>query len=412
MQKKNALIIGLPLLCLLLPMGCHHHKNGPAPAATPAPQPTAPMPLLPSLPTFPFHAAIGPVVSISSSTNFTPGYWQNGTWNSVTPPADSQGTCICSFAVSGSDIYVAGGYINGSRLCIPGYWKNGTWTALTQNTANSSANSVVSSLVISSGGDVYAASSPVVIDGNISTTPAPCLWKNATPRFDLTLPTGAASCCITSLIISGSNIYAGGYYTNSSNPSFNVPGYWTIGTDGTNSAWNPLGLPAGANTSADSCVNCMAASSNGDVYVGGFYTAGSIYIGAYAKIATTGTTWTALSSPVTTLPQDAMVNCLTISGTSVYAGGYAGNANNANICAPGYWKDGSWVSLTPLSPSLDSMVQTIAVSGTDVYAAGYTTYERDLYCLPCVWQNANLFGLANSQSGPGVDLGAYSFIPN
>jgi hypothetical protein len=52
-------------------------------------------------------------------------------------------------------------------------------------------------------------------------------------------------------------------------------------------------------------------------------------------------------------------------GPSIYAGGYTGSG------IPGYWNNGSWVSLSSLS-SNGSRVNGIAVSGSDIYSGGWS----------------------------------------
>ena len=62
----------------------------------------------------------------------------------------------------------------------------------------------------------------------------------------------------------------------------------------------------------------------------------------------------------------------TISVVSGYAPGYS--TSGLGVKEPGYWMNGVWNALTPLSTAYDSMVNAIVVSGGDVQAGGYSTY--------------------------------------
>ena len=45
--------------------------------------------------------------------------------------------------------------------------------------------------------------------------------------------------------------------------------------------------------------------------------------------------------------------------TDIYAGGYSTNAFNVQV--PGYWKNGTWVALTPIDSAKNSYVSSIVV---------------------------------------------------
>ncbi|MDR3672222.1 MAG: hypothetical protein P4L36_15340 [Holophaga sp.] len=88
------------------------------------------------------------------------------------------------------------------------------------------------------------------------------------------------------------------------------------------------------------------------------------------------------------------VATLTVMPT-VYAGGF--NINGSGISVPGYWLNGVWVPLTPLSSQQSSWVYSLAVSGGQIYAAGYsvddsgTTYAG--YWLNGSWVQLGINGI-------------------
>lgn len=90
-------------------------------------------------------------------------------------------------------------------------------------------------------------------------------------------------------------------------------------------------------------------------------------------------------------PLDATKNCkchtLFVSGSDVYAGGE--NRNSLSVIVPGYWKNGAWIDLTPPPyPTGDCYVYSIFVSGSDVYVGGDTRNAP-----PGYWKNGTWIGL-------------------
>jgi len=73
--------------------------------------------------------------------------------------------------VTESDVYAAGFISSGSD--VGGYWKNGVWTGLPQ--IDTTKNSWVHSIAVS-GGDIYAAG----YSSNSSSTRISGYWKNGT----------------------------------------------------------------------------------------------------------------------------------------------------------------------------------------------------------------------------------------
>jgi len=120
-------------------------------------------------------------------------------------------------------VFAGGHSFNGSTW-VAGYWKDGAWVAL----ANSygTYNAYVLSLMVS-GSDVYAGGYSV--DGSGGEVAG--YWKDGTwaPLANSYSAHGAG---VTSLVVSGVDIYAGGAIVNSSGVA--VAGYWK------NDTWVPL----------------------------------------------------------------------------------------------------------------------------------------------------------------------------
>ena len=168
-----------------------------------------------------------------------------------------------------------------------------------------------------------------------------------------------ANDAVFALAVSGSNVYAGGWFSFVGGVTRNRLA--AIDTDGTLGSWDP---------DADSRVNALAISGT-TMYVGGeFSSLGGHTRNRLAAIGTDGTlssTW----APDT----DSQVLALAVSGTIVYAGGSftsiddgkGGGVQTRNRLAA-IGTDG--MLNTAWAPSADGVVYALAVSGSTVYVGG------------------------------------------
>ena len=113
-------------------------------------------------------------------------------------------------------------------------------------------------------------------------------------------------------------------------------------------------LAGAANAIADDAVTIYAAGYSVDSH--------GVEVAGYWKNGT----WVGLT-PLDT-EQDAYVRALAIVGADVYAGGWS----DTNINVPGYWKNRAWVQLTPFDAADDAMVYFVVVGSADVYAGGFS----------------------------------------
>jgi hypothetical protein len=201
-----------------------------------------------------------------------PGYWLNGNWVGLAEPSGLTGGTVNSLVVVGGNVYAAGAIGN-----TPSYWLNGNWGGYSQPPGTMSG--AITSLAIS-GGTIYSA-------GYTAYPYSALYWLNDTTWVDLPPLTTQSNSQVLSLVLSGSDVYAGGWSTGSGAAQ---PGYWLNGT------WVSLGSPAGT--------------------IGGG------------------------------------VGSLVVTGGNVFAGGSVMGAPDGSPIVPGYWLNGAWTALTP-SPGSD-----------------------------------------------------------
>ncbi len=228
---------------------------------------------------------------------------------------------------AGNNIYVAG-YENK----VAKYWKNGTAVIL----SNPSFNAAVNSMVIT-GNDVYAGG--YEINNNPSPVTIAKYWKNGI-EANLTNPASITNSPeITSMAVSGSDVYAAGYERNANNTE--VAKYWKNGT----------------------AVSLTGSSANS---------------------------------------RNARINGITVIGNDVYAAGYefvlrTDLSGTYAVLVAKYWKNGVDIKLNDTEDFTTSYASSITVVGSDVYVAGYAMggVTGGIYKIAKYWKNGVTFKLTN-----------------
>ncbi|HEY5914810.1 MAG TPA: hypothetical protein VJA21_29825, partial [Verrucomicrobiae bacterium] len=204
---------------------------------------------------------------------------------------------------------------------------------------------------------------------------------------------------VLALAVSGTDLYAGGLFTTAGGSPANYIAKW----DG--SAWSPLGL------GMDSCVNALAVSGS-CLYAGGFFTnAGGRVVNYIAKWD--GSAWSALGSGMGgSPPYPPYVYALAVSGPDLYAGGWFTEAGGraANYIAK--WNGSAW---SPLGSGMDNRVNALAVLGPELYAGGDFTaaggkvsgFMARAIAIPGDWLR-----IREGVPGPGTNTLNYVGVPN
>ena len=163
---------------------------------------------------------------------------------------------------------------------------------------------------------------------------------------------------VMALAVSGTNLYAGGWFTTAGGVAVNRIAKW----DG--SAWSALGSGMMEPYPLTADVFALAVSGT-DLYAGGqFTTAGGVPANNIAKWD--GSAWSALGLGIN---GDYDVEALVVSGTNTYAGGFfplAGGLPATNIAQ---WNGSAWSALGS-GMNGAGYVWALAVSGTNLYAGG------------------------------------------
>ena len=275
------------------------------------------------------------------------------------------GETVYAIAASGSDVYVGGliTQVCGNAACDSGnlavnsiaQWNGTSWSAL-----GSGVNGDVYALTVS-GSNVYAGGYFSRVCGNAACNSGNqpvnniAQWNGA---YWSALGNGVES-EVLALAVSGSNLYVGGGFTqvcgnaacNSGNLTVNNIAQW----NGTN--WSALGN--GANNAVDAL-----SVSGSNAFVGGLFTsAGGLTVTHIAQW--NGISWSALGSGM-----NGTVNVLAVSGSNVYAGGAFTSTGGLTVTHIAQWNGTSW---SALGNGVDGVVDTLAVSGSSLYVGGAFT---------------------------------------
>ena len=135
---------------------------------------------------------------------------------------------------------------------------------------------------------------------------------------------------VQALAVSGTDLYAGGYFTTAGGVTVNSIAKWN------GSTWSALG--SGVTGGSNPVIHAIAFSGN-DLYAGGiFTTAGGVTVNNIAKW--NGSAWSALGSGTS-----GVVFALGVSGTDLYAGGGFVTAGGVTVNNIAKWNGSTWSAL-------------------------------------------------------------------
>ncbi len=297
---------------------------------------------------------------------------------------------VWGVAVSGSSVYVVGDFVaseNGVKGNRVARWNGTAWS-----TVGIGLNGTVRAIAVS-GTDVYVGGFFSSI-GNCIAKWNGTAWSTLGNGLTGGNPAQSIEATVTSLAISGTNLYAAGTFTIAGGVPANNIARWNGTT------WSALGT----GTLSPLGFIVAVAASGPDVYVGGQFTQiGGVPATNVARW--NGTTWSALGTGV-----NDFVRAVTISGTNVYFGGEFTTAGGVPAGRIAKWNGTTWSALGAGLPPGGVVWSLATAANGDLYAAGFM-YDIGTTIAPGVakWDGTTWSSLGGSLNNP-LDLPQISAI--
>ena len=265
--------------------------------------------------------------------------WKNGI--AISLQGIGSASDVDGLLIDNTDVYAAGSAITAISHSDPVLWKNGSLVSLPANPCGNGTSVLTSVLV--SGPDLYM--------GGYQSQPAACgqaspvTWKNSVITYlpvDGVFPNGGE---IYSIAISGSDFYAVGADNTVASPYSSKAKIWKNGVATVISSSNYASAQG-------------IAVVGTDVYVAGYELSGS---------KTVATVWkNGIGTTLSNVTNDAKGNSIFVSGSDVYVAGYE---NLGSVQRAVVWKNGVPTYLT--DGTNNAVGWSVFVYGTDVYVAGH-----------------------------------------
>jgi hypothetical protein len=279
--------------------------------------------------------------------------------------------------ISGTNLYVGGGFTNAAGIAAADYvakWNGSAWSSLGSNGFGEGALAAEVDAIAISGSNVFVGGKFVNAAG-LAAADYIAKWSGSawSALGSNGAGNGALPNYVLSLAIMGSDLYAGGRFENAANiPEADHVAKWS------GSAWSALGSNgAGNGAILGSIADVYALAVSGtDLYVGGnLINVANIPEADYIA-KWNGSAWSALGSNGSgNGALDAIVYAIAVSGTDLFVGG--GFTDAAGILSADYvarWNGSAWAPLGSNGAgngALNSQVYRLAVVGSAVYAGGW-----------------------------------------
>ncbi len=302
--------------------------------------------------------------------------WNGSAWSALGSNGAGNGAlnnAVWALAVSGSDLYVGGDFTNAAGIAEADYvarWNGSAWSALGSNgPGNGALNNGVRALAVS-GSDLYVGGEFTNAAG-IAEADYVARWNGSawSALGSNGAGNGALNSSVWALAVSGSDLYVGGDFTNAAGiPEADYVARWN------GSAWSALGSNGAGNGALNNTVYALAVSGS-DLYVGGqlLQRRGHRRGRLRRQVERQRLVRPGLERRRHRGPQ-RHVYALAVSGSDLYVGGDFTNAAGIpeadNVAR---WNGSAWSALGSNGAgngALNSSVRALAVSGSDLYVGG------------------------------------------
>ncbi len=318
--------------------------------------------------------------------------WDGSTWSALGSGLWGNYPYVRALAVMGSDLYAGGWFTNAGGIAATNIakWDGTAWSALDEGLSGGFPGYGGVAALAVSGSDLYA--------GGFFTN-AGRLAANRIAKWNerkwSALGSGMGDYGgVWALAVSGSDLYAGGTFITAGG----VPARRIARWDG--SAWSALGS---SGMGGDYAGVYALAVSGLDLYAGGdFTTADGVAANRIAKWD--GSAWWALGSGV-----NYGITTLAVLGSDLYTGGSFNTAGGLTANSIAKWSGSAWSALAPCgmsgtAPYTTPSVSVLAVMGNDLYAGGDFIAAGD----PVATNIAKWDGSAWSALGSGMNKPVYA----
>jgi hypothetical protein len=333
--------------------------------------------------------------------------WNGSSWSALGSGLNERALAL---AISGANVYAGGMFTNaGDRTANHiANWDGRNWTAL-----GSGMNAEVDALAVS-GGELYAGGD-FTMAGDIAANHI-ARW-NGTNWF--ALGTGMNG-PVRALVVSGNDIYAAGGLT--------ADGSGAIVAKWNGSSWTELGLSGMGGAAFTAPFVAALAVSGSDLYAGGYFTTADATPANYVA-KWDGIKWSALGSGMRSVFPGFVdfppVLALAVSGHDLYAAGRFTTADGRAVNFIAKWDGSTWTGLgSGLGGTFPSEItggsvpsaSALAVSGNDLFVGGsFTTagakvsaYVARAYLLPLPALSVRRAGTDVMVSWPSVDTASFA----
>ena len=311
---------------------------------------------------------------------------------------------VYALSISGSDVYV-GGYFTTADDVIVNHvakWNGTSWSSLGNGIAGRVYSLAVSGSTLYAGGAFSALCNDAFCSMTTAISPGVAQW-NGTSWSSVGTTSGGPGGIVYALAVSGSTLYAGGLFAITP-AGFNDIAQW----NGT--SWSTLG------NGFNGPVVALTVSGS-TLYAGGSFTAtcnnaacSATTTGFNGIAQWNGTSWSTLGNGFNNSSHSDNVLALAVSGGTLYAGGhFIGLCTNAacSSTTPGFnhiaqWNGTSW---STLANGVDSDVKALTVSGGTLYAGGFFTGACNNAACSTTTAGFNYIGQWNGASWATVGSG-------